>query len=111
MEKDIFKSAYITAIYFTETGDIDQPSTNAELSESSYCEALNDCSAFWEAYGKLIGNVRAEQAGHDFWLTRNGHGSGFWDRPELYGKKLADELTRASIACGGRWVTFEDKGV
>ncbi len=22
----------------------------------------------------------AESAGHDFWLTRNGHGAGFWDR-------------------------------
>jgi hypothetical protein len=22
----------------------------------------------------------AELAGHDFWLTRNGHGAGFWDR-------------------------------
>lgn len=22
----------------------------------------------------------AEEAGHDFWLTRNGHGAGFWDR-------------------------------
>ena len=21
-----------------------------------------------------------ERAGHDFWLTRNGHGAGFWDR-------------------------------
>ena len=21
-----------------------------------------------------------EQLGHDFWLTRNGHGAGFWDR-------------------------------
>lgn len=21
----------------------------------------------------------SEQAGHDFWLTRNGHGCGFWD--------------------------------
>jgi hypothetical protein len=21
-----------------------------------------------------------EQIGHDFWLTRNGHGAGFWDR-------------------------------
>ena len=23
---------------------------------------------------------RMEVAGHDFWLTRNGHGAGFWDR-------------------------------
>lgn len=35
-----------------------------------------------------------EQIGHDFLLTRNGHGAGFWDRPELtandLGKKLSD---------------------
>ena len=33
----------------------------------------------------------AELAGHDFWLTRNGHGAGFWDRGlgEI-GKKLTD---------------------
>lgn len=32
--------------------------------------------------------------GHDFWLTRNGHGAGFWDRKELryqdLGRKLSD---------------------
>lgn len=29
-------------------------------------------------------------AGHDFWLTRNGHGAGFWDGdwPEAVGKRL-----------------------
>ena len=42
-----------------------------------------DCRAFladvaaagcgWEGW-------TAEQAGHDFFLTRNGHGAGFWDR-------------------------------
>lgn len=37
-------------------------------------------------------------AGHDFWLTRNGHGAGFWDGdlPE----ELGDRLTRASENCG-----------
>ena len=24
-----------------------------------------------------------EQAGRDFWFTRQGHGAGFWDREEL----------------------------
>jgi hypothetical protein len=30
--------------------------------------------------------------GHDLWLTRNGHGVGFWDRgyPEAIGDKLTD---------------------
>jgi hypothetical protein len=34
----------------------------------------------------------AEKAGHDFWLTRNGHGAGFWDR-NLGG--IGDKLTKA----------------
>ena len=40
-------------------------------------------------------------AGHDFWLTRNGHGTGFWDAgrwkaPPDPWPRLAD-LTRPSI--------------
>ena len=36
--------------------------------------------------------MKARQAGHDFWLTRNGHGCGFWDGdwPELIGEKLTE---------------------
>jgi len=32
------------------------------------------------------------RAGHDFWLTRNGHGAGFWDGdwPEPAGGRLSD---------------------
>ena len=26
-----------------------------------------------------------EYAGHDFWLTRNHHGAGFWDSAEIWG--------------------------
>ena len=32
-------------------------------------------------------------AGHDFWLTRNGHGAGFWDRGL---GELGERLTRAA---------------
>lgn len=39
----------------------------------------------------------AELAGHDFWLTRNGHGAGFRDR-EL--GELGDRLTKAAQAFG-----------
>jgi len=37
------------------------------------------------------------QLGHDFWLTRNGHGVGFWDRGL---GKLGEELTEASKTYG-----------
>jgi hypothetical protein len=33
-----------------------------------------------------------EQIGHDFWLTRNGHGAGFWDRGL---GELGDRLSQA----------------
>lgn len=31
-------------------------------------------------------------AGSDFWLSRNGHGSGYFDRPEYYGETGAESL-------------------
>ena len=40
-----------------------------------------------------VNTVDFSQVGHDFWLTREGHGVGFWDRPEVYGDDEAEELT------------------
>lgn len=37
---------------------------------------------------------------HDFWLTRNGHGVGFWDREEVYGKEAAHLLSEVSRRFG-----------
>jgi hypothetical protein len=39
----------------------------------------------------------AEMAGHDFSLTRNGHGAGFWDRGL---GELGDRLTKAAKVYG-----------
>ena len=48
----------------------------------------------------LIGHADfpdAGQVGHDFWLTRNGHGTGFWDRGL---GQLGDDLTKWAKASG-----------
>lgn len=37
----------------------------------------NDLLTAYETNGC---NYSESSAGHDFWLTRNGHGAGFWDR-------------------------------
>lgn len=37
-----------------------------------------------------------ERAGHDFWLTRNRHGAGFWDR----GLTNGEELTKLAQSFG-----------
>lgn len=90
-----FEQAYIEALYFTDTGtDSDIPS-DARLSPETRESIKQDCARFLALFADDIGEsgVHWEQAGHDFWLTRNGHGAGFWDRPELYGQALADKLT------------------
>ena len=40
----------------------------------------------------------AAMAGHDFWLTRNGHGAGFWDGD--WPLPYADLLDKAAQAAG-----------
>ena len=47
-------------------------------------QAAKDCDAFVLAceeagLGDALFQNGHDEAGHDFWLTRNGHGAGFWD--------------------------------
>jgi len=52
-----------------------------------------------------------ERAGHDFALTRNGHGAGFWDRDykDKEGEKVGQALTEASKSAG--WMCLYINGV
>jgi len=63
---------------------LDANYTIYDFSPGAYREAVKDCDAFQveneallEAAYEATGND-AERAGHDFWLTRAGHGAGFW---------------------------------
>ena len=40
------------------------------------------------------------QWGHDLWLTRQGHGSGFWDASRQYDAGLSQRLTAYAEALG-----------
>jgi hypothetical protein len=57
---------------------------------------IEDCADFQKDFGELIdeGGGDYGQAGHDFWLTRNGHGAGFWDGD--WPEPQAEQLTEAS---------------
>lgn len=46
--------------------------------------------------------------GYDFWLTRNGHGVGFWDRGL---DALGDRLTAISEQAGARDLYIGDDGL
>ncbi len=44
--------------------------------------AVKECASFvWKNRKALrLSGLMPGSAGHDFWLTRNGHGAGYWDR-------------------------------
>jgi hypothetical protein len=66
----------------------------SEIEQHSVDQAKKDIDLFVAKNEKdLIGaGLTEEQIGHDFWLTRNHHGAGFWDRnyiEEQLGKRLS----------------------
>lgn len=56
----------------------------------------DDCNLF-EAYESAGG--QNSLMGHDFWLTRNGHGAGFWDRGL---GKVGDAMSEAAKTFGSK---------
>jgi hypothetical protein len=51
----------------------------------------------------------AELGGHDLWLTRNGHGCGFWDRDSLPAD-AGERLTDAAHKLGEFYLSVGDNG-
>ena len=73
-----FIDAYIEAMLWSTTNENSYDFDTQDLSQEAALEILADCTKFYSENLKLI-NDDASQAGHDFWLTREGHGAGFWD--------------------------------
>lgn len=93
-----FVRGYIEAAFFTDASSADdgelEDATFADLAPDALADIMQDCALFqadnrhllavayaspWEGAARW-GDYDAEQAGRDFWFTRNGHGVGFWDR-------------------------------
>jgi len=76
---------------------LDLSYTVEDIAPDTLATMVVDCERFLEenandiSEGKDVPECTAvERAGHDFWLTRNGHGAGFWDGdwPEEVGRRL-----------------------
>ena len=106
-----FTRAYVEAIFFTDAG----PDAEEGLQEKAFSDfapetvtkIISDCAAFELANTALLNEAGdAEQNGHDFWLTRNHHGAGFWDRG--YAENIGNALTKAAHAFGEVSLTLGD---
>ena len=81
-----------------------------DLPEETLRKMAKDCDDFRdyvEEAGLDFGELDDEQAGHDFWLTRNHHGSGFWDRGL---GELGDKLSDAAHSFGDVYLYVGDDG-
>lgn len=112
---DEFTRAYIEAAFWASTDESDESGGAPmddnygfqDLDERSVQEITQDCQKFQEEnaadleeFSELMSGKEwsgMEQAGHDFWLTRCGHGVGFWDRDA---GEVGERLTKASEAFG-----------
>jgi len=102
---DMTRQYLETALWSTshgEDGNLDDNHGIEDVSQESIDRAITDCRSFRLAAKLWLDELGAEyddgKIGHDFLLTRNGHGAGFWDGD--YPKKIGDELTRISHGYG-----------
>ncbi len=91
---DVFTQQYIKTALWSSTDDDDMPLDEhpEDLAEETLVKMEADCAKFQRDNAADLEGADLEKAGHDFWLTRNGHGAGFWDGdwPEEIGKRLTE---------------------
>ena len=100
---DDFTKGYIEAALWSSIDENEEPLDKnyvvEDLSSEALSEIISDCEAFQSEMAEYLEKAGTpEYNGHDFWLTRNGHGAGFWDRG--YEKEVSAVLTGASKFMG-----------
>lgn len=111
-----FFRAYVAAALWSSTDDEGEPLNDGRDIDDVSPETLEqmeaDCASFYAAnlahiqaegtplsreFEGSLASRKAAMAGNDFWLTRCGHGAGFWDGdwPEPHATALDEAATRA----------------
>lgn len=90
----------------------DDAPAGAELHPDALARLLADAAEFEREHRALLDAANDagypdDSCGHDLWLTRNGHGAGFWDRGL---GDVGERLTAAAEACGACDLYVGDDG-
>jgi hypothetical protein len=97
-----FFTSYVSTALGTSDDDNGQPLDKnygpTNIAPETLARMMDDCEAFQRKNRKDLASIDAGQAGHDFWLTRNGHGAGFWDGD--YEETVGERLTKSSESFG-----------
>lgn len=120
-----FTDGYITAALWSSVDENGEPldaiHAPEDLPQQTRQAMENDCLKFFEENNDALWEYKdkralpcpdiqysaAECAGHDFWLTRCGHGAGFWDRGM---GELGEKLSTAAEKFGNADLYVGDDG-
>lgn len=113
---DTFTKAYIEAALWSSTDNADESGgepldrnySASDIHADTMEKIIADCAKF-QAENDIAG-YGDKQAGHDFWLTRNGHGCGFWEEDHGTSEQCA-KLDAASKAFGSFDLYIGDDGM
>ena len=88
---------------YWDESEIKKLMTNPNLNihnfdENSIIKTYLDIKKFLNLVGSAVDDIDESDIGHDLWLTRNHHGTGFWDRG--YEDTISGILTKASKSLG-----------
>lgn len=116
-----FLVSYIETALWSSNDEHGEPLDSAkyadvELHPDTLKRFETDCEQFETAYLNLIAGLDdsvlrsiPDHIAHDFWLTRNRHGAGFWDGD--YPEPLATQLTDLSHTFGECDLYIGDDGL
>lgn len=113
---DAFTNAYIETALWSSMDESDEQGGEPldanygidDIAPETLARTIADCEAFQLAHADAISD-ELELAGHDFWLTRNGHGAGFWDGD--WEDEIGKRLTEASDVYGSVDLYVGDDGL
>lgn len=109
---------YVECALWSSSDESDDPLDDrfsaSDVELDTFLKMRADAEGFYAGYKHLFGDVSPGQVGHDFWLSRNGHGAGFFDGPygehcgllqrpasstgrNAQGDAMADETHEASL--------------
>lgn len=124
-------AAYAVAALWSEVGQDGEPLDTHysvdDIAEATRRRFYEECEHFLKRAAPFLAHLEAamweqtqapdghfydlwERAGHDLWLTRNGHGAGFWDRPELWGATQSNSLAAIATNMGQVYLEAGDDG-
>jgi hypothetical protein len=134
-ELDKFTLGYIEAALWSESAGIDiaddgtvteNPDNDgsfqdhnfdvSDIDRASLARIVEECADFQKENERLLAIATQQQPerddehhGHDFWLTRNHHGAGFWDRGYRLG--VGEALTEAAHNAGSRNLVYSNGSI